>query len=173
MMKRLLLVCAIFIFISTETKAQYHAAIGLRGGKFTSGITMKYFFYPDNATGIELILGHTKIAKGGWMVTGFYEHQFPFHIPILQLPLDFIGGIGAHIGYYPTRYYKIVEGNADYYSDNCVAVGVDVLIALEYQVPVVWLPFAVGIEAQPFFEFVNHGPEFLDFAITLKYVFNE
>src|SRR5258707_15675781 len=121
-MKRLLLISTLLFFISAEMKAQYQAAIGLRGGKFTSGVTMKYFFDADNATAVELVLGRTKIAKGGWMATGFYEHQVPIHIPILQLPLDFIGGFGAHVGYYPKRYYKIVEGRADYYSNNCIAV---------------------------------------------------
>jgi len=172
-MKRLLLISAFVLIITSELRAQYHAAIGLRGGKFTSGLTMKYFFNADNATAIELILGRTKIAKGGWMATVFYEHQVPFHIPILQLPLDFIGGVGGHVGYYPRRYYKIVEGNAVFYNDNCIAIGADVLVAVEYQVPIVWLPLAVGIEAQPFLEFVNKGPEFLDIAVTLKYVFRE
>ncbi|HLG34582.1 MAG TPA: hypothetical protein VI757_06835 [Bacteroidia bacterium] len=171
-MKRLLLITVMFIFFSAQLRAQYHAAVGLRGGKFTSGITAKYFFFPDNASGIELMLGRTKIAKGGWLGAAFYEHQFPLRIPILQLPVDFIGGVGVHAGYYPKRYYKIVEGSAVYYNDKCVSFGMDAIIGLEYLVPIVWLPFAVGIEAQPFVEFVNQGPEHLDFAITLKYVFN-
>lgn len=173
MMKQLLLISAILLFISFEIKAQYHAAIGLRGGKFTSGITAKYFFFPDNASGIELMFGKTKIAKGGWLGAVFYEHQFPLHIPILHLPLDFIAGAGVHVGYYPKQYYKIVEGYPVYYNNKCVAVGIDALIGLEYLVPLDWLPLAVGMEAQPFVEFVNQGPEHLDFAITLKYVFVE
>lgn len=172
-MKQLLLITATFIFLTTQLKAQYHAAVGLRGGKFTSGITAKYFFSNDNASGIELMLGKTKIAKGGWLGAAYYVHQFPLLIPILHLPLDFIAGAGVHAGYYPKLYYKIEEGYPVYYSDKSVSIGIDALIGLEYLVPLNWLPVAVGVEAQPFVEFVNQGPEHLDFAITLKYVFVE
>ena len=67
----------------------------------------------------------------------------------------------------------IFGSNSVYYSDKSVSIGVDALIGLEYLVPLDWLPIAVGVEAQPFVEFVNQGPEHLDFAITVKYVFNE
>jgi hypothetical protein len=106
-------------------------------------------------------------------VNAFYVNQIPFRIPIIQLPLDLVGGVGGHVNYYPHKYYKKVEGKAEYYSDNCIAVGADVLIALEYLCPIDWLPVSVGVEAQPFIEFVNKGPEYLDLAITLKYVFSE
>jgi hypothetical protein len=159
------------LFLNVETHAQYHAGVGVRAGKFSSGLTMKYFLYPDNATGFELMILKSKIAKGGWWVATFYERQMPFNFPLIQLPLDFIVGLGMHVAYYPEKYYKIVEGLPEYYADNTVAVGADLLIALEYLVPIDWLPLAVGVEAQPFVEFVHRGPEFLDFAITLKYVF--
>lgn len=158
--------------------AQYHAAVGLRAGKFGSGLTMKYFFNPDNASGFEIMFLRTKIANsaevsyGGWWLATFYERQLPFDFPLIQLPLDFISGIGMHVGYYPHRYFKIVEGSPEYYADHTFAVGVDLLIALEYVVPLESLPFAIGIEAQPFMEFLHPGPEFLDFAVTLKYVFH-
>ena len=172
-MKKLFILTALLIFISSQMKAQYHGSIGLRGAKFNAGISLQYYFSADNATGVELMLGHTKIAKGGWNATGFFERKVPFHIPILQLPLNFIGGLGGHINYFPERYYKIVEGSAAYYQNNCVAMGVDALVGLEYIVPIKSLPFAVGIEANPFYEFVNKGPEYLDIAVTLKYIFND
>jgi hypothetical protein len=163
---------ALFLFIAVASQAQYHAAVGGKFAKFGSGISGKYFFWPDNATGVELVIGRTEIANRGWFVTAFYENQIPFQIPIIQLPLDLICGIGGHVNYYPKRYYKIVEGQADYYHDKCIAVGVDVLVGVEYLSPIDWLPLVVGIEAQPFIEFVNKGPEFLDAAITLRYFFN-
>ena len=64
---------AFFLFIAVSTQAQYHAAIGVKGAKFNSGISAKYFFWPDNATGLEVVAGHTRIAKGGWFVTALYE----------------------------------------------------------------------------------------------------
>lgn len=139
---------------------------------------MKYFLYPDNASGFEIMFLRTKIANsaeesyGGWWLAAFYERQLPFDFPLIQLPLDFIAGIGTHVGYYPYRYFKIVEGNAEYYPDHTISMGIDLLIALEYVVPLESLPFAIGIEAQPFVEFLHRGPENLDFAVTLKYVFH-
>ena len=167
-----IIICFCILFASvTLSYAQYHAAIGGRVAKFNSGLTMKYFFNADNATGVSLLIAHSKISEGGWVISPMYISQHPFHIPIIQLPLDFIAGGGIHIGYYKTKYYKIVDGLPDYYKDNTITVGIDILIAVEYQVPIDWLPLAIGIEAQPFYEFVNRGPEFLDFGATLKYVF--
>lgn len=170
---KIILIYSVLFSCSLTSFAQYHAGIGGRAGKFNSGVTMKYFFQPDNATGISLLIAHSKIADGGWVISPMYEHQVPFHIPIIQLPLDFIVGMGMHMGYYHTRYYKIVDGLPDYYKNNTVTVGVDALVALEYEVPIKWMHLAIGIEAQPFYEFVNKGPEFLDFGATLKYVFQE
>jgi hypothetical protein len=164
---------AVFIFANTEGFAQYQAAVGLRFAKFNSGLSAKYFFDNDNATGISLLVAYSKIADDGWVISPLYIHQVPFHIPIIQLPLDFIVGVGMHIGYYPEKYYKIVDGNPDYYKDNTITVGVDAQVGIEYLVPIDWLPVAIGIEAQPFYEFINRGPEFLDFGATIKYVFNE
>jgi hypothetical protein len=167
----------IFFFVlftsASASYAQYHAAIGGRVAKFNSGLSMKYFFGTDNATGISLLIAHSKISEGGWVISPMYENQMPFRIPLIQLPLDFIVGLGMHVGYYHTKYYKIVDGLPDYYKDNTITMGVDAFIAFEYLVPIDWLPLAIGIEAQPFYEFVNRGPEFLDFGATLKYVFIE
>lgn len=170
---RLIFFLLVFISAGTKSFAQYHAGIGGRFAKFNSGLTMKYFFRPDNSTGVSVLIAYSKIADDGWVISPLYEHQLPFNFPLIQLPLDFITGVGMHVGYYPEKYYKIVDGQADYYKNNIITVGVDALVALEYQVPIDWLPLAIGIEAQLFFEFVNRGPEFLDFGATLKYVFNE
>jgi hypothetical protein len=169
-----IIICFCILFSSISwCFAQYHAAVGVRFAKFNSGITMKYFFGNDNATGVSLLVAYSKIADDGWVINPMYEHQKPIRIPIIQLPLDLIAGIGMHIGYYPEKYYKIVDGLPDYYKNNTISVGIDALVAVEYLVPIDWLPLAIGIEAQPFYEFVNRGPEFLDFAATLKYVFVE
>ena len=170
---RVSFLCILFSLTVLFSQAQYHAGIGGRVAKFNSGLTMKYFFRPDNATGVSILVAHSKISEGGWVISPMYENQLPFRIPLIQLPLDFIAGIGMHIGYYPEKYYKIVDGLPDYYKDNTFTVGADILVALEYQIPIDWLPLAIGIEAQPFYEFVNKGPEFLDFGATLKYVFVE
>src|SRR5205085_138728 len=75
----------IYLFIYSSCYSQYHAGIGGRVAKFNSGLTMKYFFRPDNATGISVLIAHSKISKGGWVISPIYENQLPFHIPIIQL----------------------------------------------------------------------------------------
>src|SRR5258706_10376679 len=172
MHKKIISFCILFTSVSASY-AQYHAGIGGRVAKFNSGLTMKYFFRPDNATGVSILIAHSKISEGGWVISPMYENQLPFRIPLIQLPLDFIMGVGMHIGHYHTKYYKIVNRLPDYYKGNILTVVADLLVALEYQVAIKWLPLAIGIEAQPFYEFVNKGPEFLDFGATLKYVFTE
>ena len=94
---KLLFFLILFLF-SIQSVAQYHAAVGARAGKFGSGLTIKYFFYPDNASGFELMILHTKIANHGWWLVPFYERQLPFRVPLIQLPLDFIAGAGLHVG---------------------------------------------------------------------------
>jgi hypothetical protein len=171
-MRRIFLLL-LFILISAYCHAQYHAAIGLRLGKFSSGLTMKYFANPDNATGFGLLLMKTKIGKkGGWWAAPHLVYQKPFEFPLLRIPLDFVACPGVHIGYYPEEYYKIVDGMPDYYPPKTVAIGLDLMIALEYQVPVESVPLVFGIDVYPFLEIVNKGPEFLDFGISVKYVFD-
>src|SRR5215213_862930 len=95
---RIILIYILFTVTSFCCCAQYHAGIGGRVAKFNTGLTMKYFFRPDNATGVSLFIGYSKISKGGWVISPLYQHQFPFNIPLIQLPLDLITGIGMHVG---------------------------------------------------------------------------
>src|SRR4030095_675936 len=90
------------VLVCFLSHAQYHAAIGGRLAKFNSGITMSYFTGTDNASGISLLIAHSKISEGGWVISPLYVCQRSLHVPIIQLPLNFIGGGGIHVGYYPT-----------------------------------------------------------------------
>ena len=75
-------------------------------------------------------------------------------------------------GYFPYSapgYYKIVDGNPDYYGKSVVAVGVAATIGLEYDLKRV-APFTVGIEAVPTYNFINSGPDWFDFGVDIRYV---
>jgi hypothetical protein len=54
---------ALFLFVAASTQAQYHAAVGLRAGKFNSGVTARYFLWPDNATESTFDLAIPKLQK--------------------------------------------------------------------------------------------------------------
>ncbi|MFM8433576.1 MAG: hypothetical protein ACKOA1_12330 [Bacteroidota bacterium] len=169
------------LLLSSQISAQrYYAAFGGRAGKFNTGVTFKYFWNTDNATGVKLDGYYTKMGAGGYTIKGFAIKQVPFKIPIIQLPLDLIIGGGVHGGFFPvgdgfTRYYKRVKGGgdpieADYYNNDVVSVGIDATIELEYQVKKI-MPIAFAIDVCPFYEFINRGPEYIDFGFSIRYLF--
>lgn len=162
------------LLISGTIAAQmYTGGIGLRAGKFNTGISFKYFFNTNSSTGIQLDATYTDVASGGYTFKGFYLKQIPFKLPIVQLPLDFVVGGGVHAGYFPFEpqgYYKRERKDANYYDKSVVSGGVDALIQIEYQIKKI-APITIGIDAIPYYEFYNPGPEFIDFGVTIRYVF--
>ncbi|REJ80042.1 MAG: hypothetical protein DWQ33_13925, partial [Bacteroidetes bacterium] len=147
--------------------------IGLRSGKFNTGITFKNFFATDNATALQLDLYYTNVASGGYTLKGFYIKQIPFNVPIIQLPLDFIFGGGINIGYFPfdpQGYYKREEKDANYYDSSVISVGAGATIQIEYQIKKI-APVTLGIEVVPFYEIINPGPEYVDVGVSIRYVF--
>ncbi|REK00364.1 MAG: hypothetical protein DWQ44_04060 [Bacteroidetes bacterium] len=151
----------------------YSKGIGLRAGKFNTGITFKNFFATDNATALQLDLYYTNVASGGYTLKGFYIKQIPFNVPIIQLPLDFIFGGGINIGYFPfdpQGYYKREEKDANYYDSSVISVGAGATIQIEYQIKKI-APVTLGIEVVPFYEIINPGPEYVDVGVSIRYVF--
>ena len=172
-MKKTIVLISFCMFIYSASAQLYISGIGIRAGKFNTGITTKYFFIADNNSGMQFDAYYTNIASGGYTLKGFYVKQVPFKIPIIQIPLDFIFGGGLHAGYFPYEkqgYYRRSRKDANYYSKSVVSVGVDATIQIEYQVKKI-APFTIGIDAVPYFEFINQGPEFIDFGVSIRYVF--
>lgn len=166
---RLFVCISIMLMISAAANAQYYTGVGVRLGKFASGVSFKYFFDANNAQGIEIIAAKTKTAKGGYLLTGLYECQTPIRIPILQIPLDFIFGGGVHGGYFAEGYYKLRDGEKMDYGPKVFTAGIDAILGVEYKVPIA--PFTVGVDCQPFYDLLNPGPEFIDFSVAIRYVF--
>ena len=176
-MNRHLCLVVLFFLVSNVAFSQtYYTGIGVRAGKFNSGITVKHFFQAENSVGVQVDLCFTHIADDGWTVKGFYLQQKPFKLPIFQIPLDLIYGGGMHVGFFPIRtleggYYKIVDGKKVPYNKDVVTVGVDGTIQLEYKIPWRKMPFTFTADCTPFYEFVNRGPEWIDFGFSVRYTF--
>ncbi len=172
MRKRIFIFLLFTLLFSGAYAQKYYMGIGARAGKFYTGASFKYFFNSTNATGIQLEAAYANITVGGYNLKGFLIKQIPFKVPIIQLPLDFVYGIGLHAAYFPFEpqgYYKKVDGDAVYYDKAVVTMGVDATIQIEYKIPKV--PFTLTIDVVPFYEFVNRGPEVVDFGVSIRYVF--
>lgn len=164
-----ILLTALSLVVSTQSQAQYYTGIGVRLGKFSSGVSVKYFFDANNAKGLELFAGKTKIARGGYIARLLYESQTPCTLPLLQIPLDIVFGGGAHIAYFPKDYYRLRDGELIPYGDKIFCVGIDANLGVEYKVPIA--PITVGLDVNPFLDLLNPGPEYLDFSLAIRYVF--
>jgi hypothetical protein len=173
MKQRILLILTVISFLPAYGQIYFHG-IGLKAGKFNSGLTYKHFFDADNATGMQIDLCYTHIADDGLTLKGFYLRQKPFKVPIIQLPLDLVYGAGLHVGYFPIRttgYYKIVNEDPVFYNKDVVTIGLDATIQIEYKIPLRNVPFTVTFDCTPFYEIVNRGPEWIDFGLAIRYVF--
>ena len=172
MAKKIISIIILLFLMKTTFAQKYYMGIGARAGKFYTGASFKYFFNSTNSTGIQLEAAYANITVGGYNLKGFILKQLPFKVPIIQLPLDFVYGVGLHAAYFPYEaqgYYKKVDGNAIYYDKDVVSMGVDATIQIEYKIPRV--PFTLTIDVVPFYEFVNRGPEIIDFGVSVRYVF--
>lgn len=172
MMKKFMCVIILLVLVNTVYAQKYYMGIGARAGKFYTGASFKYFFNSTNSTGMQLEASYANITVGGYTLKGFIIKQIPFKVPIIQLPLDFVYGAGVHVGYFPFEtqgYYKKVGPDAVYYDKAVAVVGVDVTLQIEYKIPKV--PFTLTIDVVPFYEFVNRGPEVVDFGVSVRYVF--
>ena len=162
----------------------YNTGIGLRGGGWSSGLTIKHFLGSGKGVAIEGLLTTEYKAHGGRLTILGEKHLGVADVKGLQ----FYYGAGFHAGAYQGRYYfederyyyngrngdvYFVKGNKNgyYYDENTyVAIGADLIAGLEYKLPD--LPFVVGIDYKPFFE-VFHGYTgfYNDAAISLRFTF--
>ena len=168
-MKRILFIGITLVFYSVASAQDYTFAIGVKAGKFSSGVSGKYFFQTTNSTALEANLTFKK-NFGTAMVTLFLDKHFPLRNSQLQIPIDCILGAGIHAAYYKPGYYRIKDGGKDAYYNEGVTLGIDAKLGLEH--PFSFMPLTVGIEACPFLDLVNPGPEYLELAVVLRYAFN-
>jgi hypothetical protein len=159
----------------------YSTGIGLRGGGYSSGLTIKHFMSGKNGVALEALVTTEYKARGGRLTLLGEKHKAISDVKGLQ----FYYGAGFHAGAYQGRYYfedarfyRYGRKNKDVYvirdyrydEETYVAVGADLILGLEYKMED--LPFVVGVDYKPFFE-VFHGYTgfYNDAAVSLRFTF--
>jgi hypothetical protein len=169
---RLFLLSVIIVFVQHTSSGQaqrgYTSGLGIKIGKFSSGASGKYFFSTSNAIALE---GNLTVKKnfGTAMTTFFIERQAPIFSPWLHIPLDYIVGAGTHLAFYKSGYYKIRNGEKDAYYGNGLSAGLDLMVGIEY--PIWFAPMVFSLELNPMIDIIHPGPEKVEIAASLKYVF--
>ncbi|SHJ13201.1 hypothetical protein SAMN02745146_2383 [Hymenobacter daecheongensis DSM 21074] len=158
----------------------YGTGIGLRGGGYSSGLTIKHFLSGKNGVALEALVTTEYKAKGVRLTLLGEKHKSVADVKGLQ----FYYGAGFHAGSYQGRYYfadqryyyKGRKGDIyvirDYRYDeeSYIAVGADLILGLEYKLQD--LPFVVGVDYKPFFEVFNGYTGFYnDAAVSLRFTF--
>lgn len=145
------------------SSSSYKTGIGLRGGGYSSGLTIKHFLGGKNGVAIEGLVTTEYKAHGLRLTLLGEKHKAISGAKGLQ----FYYGAGFHAGSYQGRYYfedvRYYKNRKDddyfrsrrYYTDETsyLAVGADLILGLEYKLEE--LPFVVGVDYKPYFEVFN------------------
>lgn len=154
----------------------YSTGIGLRGGGWSSGLTVKHFLSGKNGVAVEGLLTREYAARGGRLTLLLEKH-----LPISDFKgLQFYYGAGAHLGTYQGRYYfdddRFGRKKNKYYyrysydDQSYLVGGADLILGLEYKLPD--LPFVVALDYKPFFEvFRGYTGFYNDAALSLRFAF--
>lgn len=150
-----------------QTKAQnYTRDAGVRAGFL---INATYRQYNNDESFLEMMAGFNHNTLSYTVLKEFSKPALTEFSPNLQ----FIYGFGLHAGI--TRKIKYQVLTRTYYYDEyriSPVFGVDGYIGLEYWFPEI--PFIVGIDFKPFFEFSTiqyFNINLFDTALTLKFKF--
>ena len=164
-----------------SSNSGYNTGIGLRGGGYSSGLTIKHFLSGKNGVAIEGLLTTEYKARGGRLTVLGEKH---IGIPDAK-GLQFYYGAGFHAGAYQGRYYfaddryyykgrkgdiYLVRGDYRYDDATYIAFGADLILGLEYKLQD--LPFVVGVDYKPYFDVFNGYTGFYnDAAVSLRFTF--
>lgn len=156
--------------------AGYTTGIGLRGGGFASGLTVKHFFNPGKGAAVEGLVTTEYLGRGA-RFTLLMEKHWPLLPEIKNLQWYFGGGL--HLGAYRGRYYYAVTYRRKkhdryyvYYVDDKLypVFGADLVLGLEYKVPD--LPLVVGADYKPYFDVYDGASGFYhDAALSVRFTF--
>ncbi|WP_400192141.1 hypothetical protein [Hymenobacter sp. B81] len=160
--------------------AGYQTGIGLRGGGYASGLTVKHFMGGKNNVAIEGLLTTEYYAKGA-RLTVLLEKHFPL-LPEVKNLQWYVGG-GMHLGayrrynYYTVGYRLRGKKHKDYYyvqyygDDKLYPVfGADLVLGLEYKIDD--LPLTVGVDYKPYFDIYDGASGlYNDAALNVRFTF--
>jgi hypothetical protein len=163
-----------------SSSSGYNTGIGLRGGGYSSGLTLKHFLGNKNGVALEALVTTEYKARGARLTLLGEKHKAVGDVKGLQ----FYYGAGFHAGSYQGRYYfaderyyyKGRKGDVylvrDYRYDDAtyIAFGADLILGLEYKLED--LPFVIGVDYKPFFDVFNGYTGFYnDAAVSLRFTF--
>jgi hypothetical protein len=152
-----------------SSSSGYSTGIGLRGGGYSSGLTIKHFLSGKNGVAIEALVTTEYKARGARLTILGEKHKGVSDIQGLQ----FYYGAGFHAGAHQGRYYfadarYYYKGRkGDFYLDKeyrfdeatYIAFGADLILGLEYKLQD--LPFVVGVDYKPFLMSSTATPAFI------------
>jgi hypothetical protein len=163
---RLLVIMLLFL-PTLRLNAQYYTRdAGIRAGSFS---TICYRTYSDEINYSEILLGLKRDALRATFLKEYMRPALQKFTPNICL----VYGFGAHAGLSWMDHYHTL--NRTYYLDDyrySPVFGIDGYLGLEYRFPE--LPFIIGIDYKPFFEYSTvrfFGLYLFDSAFILKYKF--
>lgn len=169
MNNRWFLLLALISICSIGMSQHYLKSAGLRLGH-TSGITFKKFVEKDQA--VELMVSG---RHNGLQFNTIYQWYSPASFDFDDNFVIYYG-VGAHMGFerlYPNNLeFQQPFQEWDIRRRTYYAMGVDVIIGLEYRMLIA--PLTVSLDVKPYLNYIGfstvHG-KFWDTALSVKYVF--
>ncbi|WP_165822231.1 hypothetical protein [Hymenobacter edaphi] len=157
--------------------AGYTTGIGLRGGGFASGLTVKHFFNPGKGAAVEGLVTTEYLGRGARFTLLLEKHWTI--LPDVK-NLQWYLGAGLHAGAYRGRYYYVVEYRRKkhdryyyaYYADDQVypVFGADFVLGLEYKIPD--LPLVISADYKPYFDvYRGNSAVYQDAAVSVRFSF--
>ncbi len=164
---RIFVIFLLVLVFTFHTAAQnYTRDVGIRAGYLVSA---SYRQYNNDDSYFEMMAGFNYHTLGFTVLKEFSKPAFIEFSPNLQ----FLYGYGIHAGITRKNKYEVFT-RTYYYDDYRISpvFGVDGYIGLEYWFPEI--PFIVGIDFKPYFEFSTiqyFNLNLFDSALTLKFKF--
>lgn len=159
----------ILLLLPLISMSQY-ADVGVRVSKFNNGITAKIAVggcdqKGSGPYGFEGFLARSYIANWGYLlnISTFKNWN------VSKSDFFIVTKVGANIATYKNFYYinNNYTGFIYYDSKYTTSLGLTTHIGVE------WIssdfPISIEATANPWYEFQNIGPEFIDYNLTIKY----
>lgn len=156
---------AVLLLVSKSNFAQLTSqhAVGARFGSAT-GINYRYTLSEDRAIeGIMSIQSNSRSNR--FRVVGLYE----FHKPLTG-DFSWYYGFGGSVGSYTYKAYTDINGKR-FDKQSEVAMSVDGIIGIEYNVPTT--PLALSLDVKPYLDFIQESSiRLIDpFGFSIRYKF--
>ncbi len=165
---RLLVIAILSVCFSSISNAQYSTGIGGHIGKAALGVDVKHFFDDRKTMAFEIFAGMTQEANSGYLGKLFFIKQSSYRNSRFQFPLKVMIGVGGHAGYFKDPLYTIKDDQIVYYPNNTFSAGVDGMLGLEFNSRKI--PFTIGVDATPYYSFLNPGTGWIDFGLNVRYI---